>query len=481
MPNKVIVIGLGAATFDLLIPWANEGKLPAFKKILDYGCYAGNKIPVPSSSATAWATFLTGKLPGDHGVYGYSQMGKNGKIIRTNSRYLGKETLWTILSNNNLSSTYCFIPLTYPLPRFRGRLIPGVGVPNTEMFTTWPKGLKKRIRSICGIDDLVEPIHSGLNKVEYLKLLMMNIKAQIKTSKSLLSDQADDLFVTTFTALDRIQCYFWDEIAAKSDEIYSAYKIIDDFLQEIMIDHPSSNILIVSDNGAGPIDLMLHMNNWLKAKGFLKYKRIGHNRISGLKRLNNAAKRILPARLREIIKEKYASIALSAELPILQAIDWRSTNVFSICERFYFNRNVTSEEKGVIINGLIAELKTMSDPRNGKTVIEKIIKGKDIFRGQFSGIAPELDYFLADNSIQVMPETVNDMDTIFYRPDKQSQDALTRSGNHRHKGIFMAFGPEVRHRGPMADVGMIDMLPTILHMLGLEIPDGLNGKLINMR
>lgn len=34
---KVLVIGLDGATWDLIKPWAEEGKLPTFKKLMEGG------------------------------------------------------------------------------------------------------------------------------------------------------------------------------------------------------------------------------------------------------------------------------------------------------------------------------------------------------------------------------------------------------------------------------------------------------------
>jgi len=37
--SKVIVIGLDGATWDLIKPWADEGKLPTFKKLMKEGAW----------------------------------------------------------------------------------------------------------------------------------------------------------------------------------------------------------------------------------------------------------------------------------------------------------------------------------------------------------------------------------------------------------------------------------------------------------
>ncbi|MER3457989.1 MAG: phosphodiesterase, partial [Chloroflexota bacterium] len=67
--QRVMVIGLDGATFDLMRPWLAEGKQPTIARLIREGA-AGEMISVPNmNSGAAWATFATGLNPGKHGVY----------------------------------------------------------------------------------------------------------------------------------------------------------------------------------------------------------------------------------------------------------------------------------------------------------------------------------------------------------------------------------------------------------------------------
>ena len=48
--------------------WAEEGKLPNIKKLMDRGTYGFSKPTFPSHTPTNFATLLTGSLPEVHGV-----------------------------------------------------------------------------------------------------------------------------------------------------------------------------------------------------------------------------------------------------------------------------------------------------------------------------------------------------------------------------------------------------------------------------
>jgi predicted AlkP superfamily phosphohydrolase/phosphomutase len=80
---RVIVIGLDGATWDLINPWAEEGKLPTFSKLMKEGTWGIlESLELPISSA-AWTTLTTGVNPGKHGIFDFS--------IRKNNSYERRE------------------------------------------------------------------------------------------------------------------------------------------------------------------------------------------------------------------------------------------------------------------------------------------------------------------------------------------------------------------------------------------------------
>ena len=61
---RVLIIGLDGATFDNLRPWAEEGRLPTFKRLLDGGVSGPLRSTFPPVTAPAWTSFMTGKKIG---------------------------------------------------------------------------------------------------------------------------------------------------------------------------------------------------------------------------------------------------------------------------------------------------------------------------------------------------------------------------------------------------------------------------------
>lgn len=64
----LLVVGIDTATFDVILPLAEQGRLPFFRQALDEGAQA-RLVPLePISPAPLWTTLITGKYPYKHGI-----------------------------------------------------------------------------------------------------------------------------------------------------------------------------------------------------------------------------------------------------------------------------------------------------------------------------------------------------------------------------------------------------------------------------
>ncbi|MHC4861653.1 MAG: alkaline phosphatase family protein, partial [Planctomycetota bacterium] len=70
-PGSLLVLGLDGADLDLLGPWMEAGDLPRLAAIAREGTTGYLQSTVPPVSSSAWATFMTGRNPGRHGVFGF--------------------------------------------------------------------------------------------------------------------------------------------------------------------------------------------------------------------------------------------------------------------------------------------------------------------------------------------------------------------------------------------------------------------------
>ncbi len=70
---RAVVIGLDGATWSLLDRLILEGAMPNLDRLRREGVHGPLWSVVPPMTATAWTSFQTGKGPGKHGVYDWTE------------------------------------------------------------------------------------------------------------------------------------------------------------------------------------------------------------------------------------------------------------------------------------------------------------------------------------------------------------------------------------------------------------------------
>src|SRR5205823_13325169 len=69
--SKLVVLGLDAADLDVMRPLIDRGEMPHVARLMAQGSSGVLHSTVPPVSAPAWASFLTGRNPGKHGLYSF--------------------------------------------------------------------------------------------------------------------------------------------------------------------------------------------------------------------------------------------------------------------------------------------------------------------------------------------------------------------------------------------------------------------------
>jgi hypothetical protein len=66
--DRVLVLALDSVCWEVLLPLAEDGTMPALASFLKGASYGVLESTIPPHTAAAWTTWLTGKDPGQHGV-----------------------------------------------------------------------------------------------------------------------------------------------------------------------------------------------------------------------------------------------------------------------------------------------------------------------------------------------------------------------------------------------------------------------------
>ena len=98
--NKVCVIGIDGATWHVIMPLVNEGKMPNMAKLMNQGVYGNLKSMEPSISPVIWTTIATGKEPAQHGIEGFIVKMPDGyERVPITSDMRKVKAIWNILSD----------------------------------------------------------------------------------------------------------------------------------------------------------------------------------------------------------------------------------------------------------------------------------------------------------------------------------------------------------------------------------------------
>lgn len=506
--KKVIVIGLDGADFDSLNGWISEGHLPNIKRIKETGSHGNLKSLFPASTGPVWTSFFTGKNPGKHGLFDFMQRETDSyNRIPADSSFIKSERIWDILTISNKKSIVVNVPMTYPAQELNGIMVTGIMTPRQSENYTYPKEFKNELEDI--VKDYTffpEEPFSKSNIDKYYNCLLESLKKRAKVIKYLLKNKEFDLFIGVFGVTDFIQhglLFTMDESHPLYDEKFSRqhrvkileiYKKVDEVIGEILeLKDDDTYLMLMSDHGFGLVHYFFNVNNFLVKNGFIKFKK---NLISQIKLLMfklGFTVRNIYVLLQKIklasLRHKVGGGQYRGVYKILKKIflsfndiDWPRTKAYSFSTYGQIYINLKGREKqGAVLEKdyekTVGEIKQrlgrLKDPANpGQAFIKEIYRKEDLYKGeQLEGAA---DIIMRPRSLKTEPFAAFD-----FGSNKIFEKAFGTSGTHRGCGaIFYVLGPGIKNDHLIEGVRIIDLAPTILSLLGVPIPDDIDGKVL---
>ena len=500
---KIVVIGIDSATFDIIEPLVNQGKLPVFARFMKEGVWGRLQSTIPPVTPPAWTSLVTGKNPGKHGIfdfYGYTTNGYERPII--DSQAIKAKTLWNILSEGGKSVGIINVPLTYPPEKVNGFLIPGMQYAfDVNKGFTYPKELLSEIEGKFGKYEVVFGDERSLytNELDHFILKWKEITRKRQEIILYLIEKYNiDFFMPVFYSIDPIQHHFWkfyDESHPQYDEklaekyknvIPEFYQIIDTYIGQILdkLDK-NTTVFIVSDHGAGSHLGGFYVNKWLMKEKLLKVKkryqpllwvRWPHIFFKVLKKFGYPAIAwTIPLFLYNQLKDR---VDPREGLKLSEIIDWKRTKVYS---GNYTEQGIYINLKGREVHGtveqskykqlrdyLIEKLLKIVDPKTGEILVDAVLKKEEVYNGPYLQFAPDLFIIMKGGKILIQKDMHNGI--FHYNPHI--------GGTHRVDGIFLARGNLVNGPLKLCNLKIVDLAPTILYLMGIEIPEDMDGRVL---
>jgi len=496
--KKVFCIGIDGATFDVISPMIRAGELPAFARLMESGSF-GSLLSTPNLiSPSAWTSFLTGVNPGKHGIFEFYEKKRDCYGVRfINGSDRKAASLWRILSDKGATVGVVNVPMTYPAEKVNGFLIAGLESPGPEAkgFCR-PAGLYEELKRELG-EYIMEPgITSHVMAGDLASaegLLYKSIENRKESTLYLMKKYPWDFFNVVFRDTDPAQHCFWRFYDKDSPDyekspyarvIPEVYRRVDRAIGEIIAALPEDVVVIVlSDHGFGFRQYgNLCLNGWLEGGGFLSLREGDKPALTG--RLYRQVEKRFKRKTKERLVRLFPKLRDRVQSGVFfSSIDWGGTRAFAdgIREGIYINLKgrepegvVEPSEYDALRDEIIEGLMAVKDSQSGEPVVERVLKREDVYEGKMTEMSPDLIVrWRPDASISGLKTSAG----ACFSPRFLTEEHRTISGDHRESGILFLSGPGVG-RGEIKGASIMDLAPTILHVMGHGVPSDMDGVVL---
>ncbi len=518
---KAVVIGLDAATWILIRPWMEEGSMPNLAQLMRGGVTGILQSVLPPITPPAWTSFMTGKQPGKHGIFNFVETEHGGYAMNyANATSRRSPTVWKLLNDAGFTVGTMNIPFTYPPEKLNGFQISGMDTPSETSPFIHPPELREELVKHLGHELQLDLRFLGSMTTDERRSQVLEEMRQMddqwsKTALYLLENHPQDVMMFVFMSIDTVQHYFWqhmdrehflhDPALAKKfgGAIRQVYERLDAAVGRIVEKLPSETaVFVVSDHGGGPVvDRTVFLNRYLAQLGLLHYKK---NAVSGPRALAQKAIRTGFALLRATLSSRQ-KVRLAALFPEIRrksemayssftAIDWSRTKAYC-SEVLAAPPSILINLKGVkpegivdpgdydsLVDEIIARIAELKDPRDGQPVIKKVWRRAELFHGPFAHETADLilDWWSENSLFSTQPSFPEDTEqpALVIREHKPSETSEW-GGTHRLHGILAARAPALKMGAEIADPHLIDIAPTLLHLLGVPVPADMDGRVLS--
>lgn len=445
---RVLVLGLDGGSWRVLAPLLAAGELPAFARLVREGTSGVLTSIDPSFSAVVWTSIATGKMPAKHGVHSFYAL---------QNEDLRAGRFWEVVARRGEPVGVFQWLITWPPDPLPGFVVPGWLARDER---TQPAGLAFFKRLEIALQRRAAPpageaaaialrlVRDGTRFASLARgaawsaraLVARDPRATYRAGKMAQLELNADVFLhwygrwrpslaaAVFYGADALSHAYWryhepdafgdvpaEDVAALGDTVRDYYRRFDAFLARLLGAHGhDTNILLVSDHG-------------FRATG-------GRNER-----------------------------AVSAE-GLLEAI--------GETERFHgqaLNLQAYLLHRTPAAPGVPADVERAA----GKLRALRY-RGEPLVTVQVTGPAA-ITAELRDPWVPL--EDVVDTPTG-RTPLSALVTATTWTGTHDPEGIILARGPDVRRGTRLARASVLDVAPTVLHLLGLPVAADMDGRVL---
>jgi len=457
--RKLMIMGLDSAPPELVLDKFRD-ELPNIRGLMERGVYARMRSSDPPITIPAWMVMVTSKNPGSLGLYGFRHRKgysyTDGWIA--NSLSVKAEKIWDVLARVGKKACVIGVPPTYPPVSVNGELISCFITPDANREYTHPPELKREIEALVGPYPFDVEFRTD-QRDQLLKDLHQMTDTHFRVIEHLMTTRPWDFFMFVEIGLDRMHHAFWkyfDKEHPKHEPgnqyenaMLDYYKRLDDHVGRLLkrIDDDTV-VVVVSDHGVKGMRGAFCVNEWLIREGYL------------------------------VLKERPQSVVELEKA----AVDWSRTKAWAwggYYARVFFNVK-GREPQGIIEpadfederDKLARRLEQITDP-SGRRMETRAYKPETLYPIS-TGDRPDLMVYF-DDLYWRSAGTLGHSDIYLSENDTGPDDAV-----HSQHGTFILHDRQLKQRGQIADIDILDIAPTLLERMKIPIPSSMEGKPINL-
>ena len=307
--QKAVIIGLDGIPYSLLASYMAQGIMPRFQEMAASGQLLPMRSTLPEVSSVAWSSFMTGKNPGEHGIFGFMELDRQTyEYCFPNFSSLKVPTFWEELG---LATVALNIPQTYPARPMNGVLVSGFVALDLEK-AVYPRRIFEYLRDANYRLDVRSQL-AVKDPGAFFQDLFEVFEKRVAAIKYLYDNEPWQLFIATITETDRLHHFFYDSAAGGPyhDIFIDFYGRLDAFLGEMFERSQRDRALFLtcSDHGFAPIKTEVYVNRLLQDHGLLKIT--GNDGFKGIT-ADSQVFCLDPARVYVHLKGKYARGTVNA-------------------------------------------------------------------------------------------------------------------------------------------------------------------------
>lgn len=492
LADRLLIIGLDGATFDVLDPLMAEGRMPNLKRFIERGVAGILHSTRPPITPAAWTTFMTGKGPGRHGIIDFEKYDPREHRLSFNSTFeIREKTLWELLSEKGLKVGSVNVPMTYPPRPVNGFMISGFETPSIDADFTWPRDLKQEImRVIPNYNYRTNWKRRAMGGVDLVKENLDYISGSFEQGWQLTQHCGDkfgwDVLMVVFKLVDNLQHKAWKYLDKRFNHRYpqeaamaaQCFADLDVVLGKLFgyAEAQGATVMMMSDHGHGSLDGKVQPNLLLRNWGHLKLsspmQQMGQRFQYWAHRLTKG----------KATRFEQGSRGIERDL----AVDWSRTRACvmhaGIYGFLYINLEgrspvgiVKESEYDKLRDELVERLRAVTDrdPYTGETirVFPDVYKTEELYDCRREDLPDLPDLLLSPNPGLAVVRKIRGSRIVRWCDESRLE------GTHRDEGIMAFGGPNVRS-GVKMEGNIVDMTPTALAALGLRVPVDMEGRVL---